>query len=69
MRGAWLDSFEFKNSKKISKTVQTRSDPSGGGGFNHAVRRARVEKGYSSKAHGKRAESREQEEHTGDERS
>ena len=27
-----------ENSKKISKTVQTRSDPSGGGGFNRAAR-------------------------------
>ena len=33
-----------------------------------AVRRARVEKGYSSEGRGKRAESREQEEHTGDKR-
>ena len=33
-----------------------------------AVRRARVKKGYSSEGHGKRAESREQEEHTGDKR-
>ena len=32
MRGAWLDSLSSKNSKKISKTVWTRSDPSGGGG-------------------------------------
>ena len=33
-----------------------------------AVRRARVKKGYSSEGHGKRAESKEQEEHTGDKR-
>ena len=33
-----------------------------------AVRRARDEKGYSSEGHGKRAESREQQEHTGDKR-
>ena len=37
MRGAWLDSLSSKNSnknsKKISKTVQSRSDPSGGGGL------------------------------------
>ena len=33
MRGAWLDSLSSKNSKKISKTIRTRSDPSGGGGF------------------------------------
>ena len=36
--------------------------------FNRAVRRARVKKGYSSEGHGKRAESKEQEEHTGDKR-
>ena len=36
MRGAWLDSLRSKNSNKnskISKTVQTCSDPSGGGGL------------------------------------
>ena len=33
LRGAWLDSLSSKNSKKISKTIQTRSDPSGGGGL------------------------------------
>jgi hypothetical protein len=42
MRGAWLDSLSSKdsnkNSKTISKTVQTRSDPSGGGGFNRSAR-------------------------------
>ena len=41
MRGAWLDSLSSKNSNKnskISKTIQTRSDPSGGGGFNRAAR-------------------------------
>ena len=32
LRGAWLDSLSSKNSKKISITIQTRSDPSGGGG-------------------------------------
>ena len=31
MREAWVYS---KNSKKILKTIQSRSDPSGGGGFN-----------------------------------
>ena len=37
MRGAWLDSLSSKNSnknsKKISKSIWTRSDPSGGGGL------------------------------------
>ena len=33
-----------------------------------AVRRARVDRSYSSEGHGQRAESREQEEHTGDKR-
>ena len=32
MRGPWLDSLSSKNSKTISKSVQSRSDPSGGGG-------------------------------------
>ena len=33
MRVAWLDSLSSKNSKKISKTILTRSDPLGGGGL------------------------------------
>ena len=33
MRGAWLSSFEFKEFEEFSRTVQTRSDPSGGGGL------------------------------------
>ena len=41
MRGAWLDSLSSKNSKTISKSVQTRSDPSGGGGFNRFAQSAR----------------------------
>ena len=45
MRGAWLDSLSSKtsnkNSKKISKTIQTRSDPSGGGGFNRCAHSAK----------------------------
>ena len=32
MRGPGIDFLNSKNSKKISKSVQTRSDPSGGGG-------------------------------------
>ena len=38
LRGAWLSSLISKNSKTISKTVQSRSNPSGGGGFNRAAR-------------------------------
>ena len=38
MRGPWQDSFEFKEFENFSKTIQTRSDPSGGGGFNCAAR-------------------------------
>ena len=38
MRAAGLDSLISKNSKTIWKSVQSRSDPSGGGGFNRAAR-------------------------------
>ena len=45
MRGAWLDSLSSKNSNKNSKTIsisiRTRSDPSGGGGFNRYAHSAR----------------------------
>ena len=58
MRGAWLDSLSSKNSKKISKTIQTRSDPSGGGGFNRFAQSAAT--GLQSR--GPWEESREQEE-------
>ena len=40
MRGPWLDSFELKEFEYVLKTVQTRSDPSGGGGFNRFAQSA-----------------------------
>ena len=41
MRGAWLDSLISKNSKTNSISVWTRSDPSGGGGFNRCAHSAK----------------------------
>ena len=78
MRGAWLDSLNSKNSnknsKKISKSIWTRSDPSGGGGFNRAARspQGRVSRANgeerTEKSEGMREKREERRRETGDER-